>query len=279
MLFPSLLITVISTSVAIHSSAQGSVAMQSGQSVSAGTSVAIDSEQNANANDIGPVQCQTTSSLYNGTGSVSSLTSGGTATVYVQEGSVDLNVITTDADVKIEGRTQSSAPSVNVTTGGGDVRVARAEGDTNPILAKVNLTVTEGLLEGQALFVRGAFASLTHKGVGDVIMESADTSVANLIKLGTGGLTRAYQNGVKEALALLPVTEKKVFVRASVRIGYAYVDRFYRLLPRFQARVAEEAFDEAARFTLEMPEECLEPCRLALSEATDGSGQLAPEEE
>lgn len=183
------------TSVAIHSSAQGSVAMQSGQSVSAGTSVAIGSEQNANANDIGPVQCQTTSSLYNGTGSVSSLTSGGTATVYVQEGSVDLNVITTDADVKIEDRTQSSAPSVNVTTGGGDVRVARAEGDTNPILAKVNLTVTEGLLEGQTLFVRGAFASLTHKGAGDVIMESADTSVANLIKLGTGDVKEFGETG------------------------------------------------------------------------------------
>lgn len=183
------------TSVAIHSSAQGSVAMQSGQSVSAGTSVAIGSEQNANANDIGPVQCQTTSSLYNGTGSVSSLTSGGTATVYVQEGSAGLNVITTDADVKIEDRTQSSAPSVNVTTGGGDVRVARAEGDTNPILAKVNLTVTEGLLEGQTLFVRGAFASLTHKGAGDVIMESADTSVANLIKLGTGDVKEFGETG------------------------------------------------------------------------------------
>ncbi len=183
------------TSVAIHSSAQGSVAMQSGQSVSAGTGVAIGSEQNANANDIGPVQCQTTSSLYNGTGSVSSLTSGGTATVYVQEGSAGLNVITTDADVKIEDRTQSSAPSVNVTTGGGDVRVARAERDTNPILAKVNLTVTEGLLEGQTLFVRGAFASLTHKGAGDVIMESADTSVANLIKLGTGDVKEFGETG------------------------------------------------------------------------------------
>ncbi len=183
------------TSVAIHSIAQGSVAMQSGQSVSAGTSVAIGSEQNANANDIGPVQCQTTSSIYNGAGSVSSLTSGGTATVYVQEGGADLNVITTDADVKIEDRTQSSAPSVNVTTGGGDVRVARAEGDTNPILAKVNLTVTEGLLEGQTLFVRGAFASLTHKGAGDVIMESADTSVSNLIKLGTGDVKEFGETG------------------------------------------------------------------------------------
>ena len=183
------------TSVAIHSSAQGSVAIQSGQSVSAGTTVAIGSEQNANANDIGPVQCQTTSSLYNGTGSVSSLTSGGTATVYVQEGSAGLNVITTDADVKIEDRTQSSAPSVNVTTGGGDVRVARAEGDTNPILAKVNLTVTKGLLKGQTLFVRGAFASLTHKGAGDVIMESADTSVANLIKLGTGDVKEFGETG------------------------------------------------------------------------------------
>ena len=104
-------------------------------------------------------------------------------------------MITTDADVKIEDRTQSSAPSVNVTTGGGDVRVARAEGDTNPILAKVNLTVTKGLLKGQTLFVRGAFASLTHKGAGDVIMESADTSVANLIKLGTGDVKEFGETG------------------------------------------------------------------------------------
>lgn len=124
---------------------------------------------------------------------------------------------------------------------------------------------------------RPMLAQLLYGGVGEVA--AVTTRYFGGIKLGTGGLTRAYQNGVKEALALLPVTEKKVFVRASVRIGYAYVDRFYRLLPRFQARVAEEAFDEAARFTLEMPEECLELCRLALSEATDGSGQLAPEEE
>ena len=99
------------------------------------------------------------------------------------------------------------------------------------------------------------------------------------IKLGAGGLTRAYQNGVKEALALLPVTEKKVFLQARARVSYAHVDRFYRLLPRFQARVTEESFGEAAVFTLELPEECLEPCRVALREATDGMSALVAGEE
>lgn len=117
---------------------------------------------------------------------------------------------------------------------------------------------------------------LLYGGVGEVA--AVTTRYFGGIKLGTGGLTRAYQSGVKEALALLPVTEKKVFLRAAVRIGYAYVDRVYRLLPRFQARVTAKTFDNAACFTLEMPEENYEPCRIALGEATDGSGILESEE-
>ncbi|WP_294559041.1 YigZ family protein [uncultured Mailhella sp.] len=124
---------------------------------------------------------------------------------------------------------------------------------------------------------RPMLTQLLYGGVGEVA--AVTTRYFGGIKLGTGGLTRAYQNGVKEALALLPVTEKKVFLQARARVSYAHVDRFYRLLPRFQARVTEESFGEAAVFTLELPEECLEPCRVALREATDGMSALVAGEE
>lgn len=113
---------------------------------------------------------------------------------------------------------------------------------------------------------------LLYGGVGE--LAAVTTRYFGGIKLGTGGLTRAYQNGVKEALLLLPTAEKKVLCRALVEVDYAHVDRFYRLLPQFQARVAGEDFGSSALFTVELPEDCFEPCRLALREATDGVSEM-----
>ena len=116
---------------------------------------------------------------------------------------------------------------------------------------------------------------LLYGGVGEIV--AVTTRYFGGIKLGTGGLTRAYQNGVKEALLLLPVMEKAVLCRARVEVDYAHVDRFYRLLPRFQARVLAENFDSSACFVVEMPEEGFEACRTALREATDGRSDLTEE--
>ena len=124
---------------------------------------------------------------------------------------------------------------------------------------------------------RPMLTQLLYGGVGE--LAAVTTRYFGGIKLGTGGLTRAYQNGVKEALALLPVMEKQVLVQALAEVDYAHADRFYRLLPRFQARVVEEEFGARALFTLEMPANRLEMCGAALREATDGSSELIPAQE
>ncbi|MBR3880850.1 MAG: YigZ family protein [Mailhella sp.] len=113
---------------------------------------------------------------------------------------------------------------------------------------------------------------LLYGGVGEVA--AVTTRYFGGIKLGTGGLTRAYQNGVKEALNLLPVTEKKILVRGLVEVDYAHADRFYRLIPQFQARVVGEEFGMKALFTLELPEDLFEACRAALREVTDGASEM-----
>lgn len=118
-------------------------------------------------------------------GTIGSLTAGTTATVYVTDGSADVNVATGSGDISIVDQTTAAGPSVNAATAGGDVEVSRADGDTvTDIYTKVNLTVTDGLGAGQTLFIRGQFASVVHHGAGDVIMESADTAVTNVVLKG-----------------------------------------------------------------------------------------------
>ncbi len=114
---------------------------------------------------------------------------------------------------------------------------------------------------------------LLHSGVGEIAAVTA--RYFGGVKLGTGGLTRAYQNGVKEALALLPTVEKSVLCRAIAGVDYPHLDRFYRLLSRFQARVSEENFGERALFTIECPEESFNTFKLAFRELTDGFGELS----
>ncbi len=204
------------TSVAIRSVAAGNVATGTGQAVRAGTSVTIGSTQNPNGNDVGPTVSGTTATLYSGAGKVASLTAGTTNKAYITDSSSDVNLVSSNGDITVVDQTTSAQPSVNVITDGGDVHVERDEGDLNPILAKVNLTVTDDLAEGQTLFIRGTFASVVHNGAGDVLMESADTSVTNVVQRGTGqvktfGSTGTViqpgddASGINYLLSLVPV--------------------------------------------------------------------------
>lgn len=109
---------------------------------------------------------------------------------------------------------------------------------------------------------------LLRGGVGEIV--AVTTRYFGGIKLGTGGLTRAYRGGVLLALKSLPVALKIVPVRLTVRVGYERVSRLYRLLPDFQAVVTKESFGESATFELEVPADRVDACRVALIEATDG---------
>ncbi|WP_443825924.1 YigZ family protein, partial [Desulfovibrio sp.] len=80
---------------------------------------------------------------------------------------------------------------------------------------------------------------LLHCGVGEITM--VVTRWFGGVKLGTGGLVRAYQDSVRENLATLPLAEKVPTVELDVQLDYAHLDRLHRLLPTFEARVCAEA--------------------------------------
>ena len=109
---------------------------------------------------------------------------------------------------------------------------------------------------------------LLHCGVGEITM--VVTRWFGGVKLGTGGLVRAYQDSVRENLATLPLAEKVPTVELDVQLDYAHLDRLHRLLPTFEARVCAEAYDQAARVRICLPEALRGPFEEALAGRTDG---------
>lgn len=117
--------------------------------------------------------------------------------------------------------------------------------------------------------------ALLHSGVGEVV--AVCTRYFGGVKLGTGGLGRAYSGGVKLALASLSTEEKVERVTATVRVGYAEVDRLQRLLPELEAIVEEEEYGADVRYRVRLPAVRLEELVAGVADMTRGEGEVTVE--
>ena len=121
---------------------------------------------------------------------------------------------------------------------------------------------------------RPAFTVLQHSGIGDIV--AVVTRYFGGVKLGKGGLVRAYSGGVKLALETLPLTEHRVMAQVEVVIPYAFVTPLQRLLPEYEAEVAEERYGADVRYLLRLPEEQVGPLTEAVTGLTHGAARVAP---
>lgn len=110
---------------------------------------------------------------------------------------------------------------------------------------------------------------LLHSQVGEVVC--VVTRYFGGVKLGTGGLVRAYAGMVKAGLETLPLREMIVPVQMEVVLEYNAITLFKRLLPDFEAVVLEETFAADACFLLQVPEERAAGLQYALEALTNGS--------
>ena len=117
---------------------------------------------------------------------------------------------------------------------------------------------------------------LLHSGLGDVAC--VVTRWFGGIKLGTGGLVRAYQDCVLQCLESLPCVEKVETVRLLVEAGYGELDRVKRLAARFAVSPPAESYAEKAAIELEVAKSDAEAFARALAEATDGRALVLAEE-
>lgn len=116
--------------------------------------------------------------------------------------------------------------------------------------------------------------ALLHSDVGEVAV--VVTRYFGGVKLGTGGLTRAYSGLVNLALEALERSEKVDTVRLRAEFDYPAVTLAKRLLPDFEAELVEEQYTERVAFVLELPEERAEALTAALTELTDGRAVISP---
>ncbi|XXJ21567.1 YigZ family protein [Desulfovibrio caledoniensis] len=113
---------------------------------------------------------------------------------------------------------------------------------------------------------------LLHSGVGEIAVVA--TRWFGGTKLGTGGLVRAYAGLVNLGLETLPLRDMVVTRRLEVSLPYPSVTLFKRLLPDFEAEVADEAFSDVAGFTVELPEERVDEFSRAVVELTGGRAEI-----
>lgn len=115
---------------------------------------------------------------------------------------------------------------------------------------------------------RPMLTMLLHGGVGEIA--AVVTRYFGGIKLGTGGLVRAYQDCVRQGLETLPTREHMITTSLRVIIDYSHITRFHRLLPDYRATIQTESFGVDASFMLSLPEPAVPAITAALTELTDG---------
>jgi uncharacterized YigZ family protein len=113
---------------------------------------------------------------------------------------------------------------------------------------------------------------LLRGGVGEVA--AVVTRYYGGVKLGRGGLGRAYAGGVRDALELLPVVERVLRRAAVLDLAYADHDPVRRLLEALDVRVTGEHYGAAVRLELGVPEGTLEELARRLADVTGGAAIL-----
>jgi uncharacterized YigZ family protein len=115
---------------------------------------------------------------------------------------------------------------------------------------------------------RPMLAVVLGSGIGDLAV--VVTRYWGGIKLGTGGLVRAYSGGVKAVLEALPVREKVIYATLLASGPYSYVTPVERLLPDFEAKLSSRDFAADVTWEIQVPVESAQRLAAALVELSHG---------
>ena len=91
---------------------------------------------------------------------------------------------------------------------------------------------------------------IQHKGIGDVMV--IVIRYFGGIKLGAGGLVRAYSGVTEQALAALPLSEVRTLARFRLRSDFAQEQTLRHWLDQHQGNIVDVAYDTAVTLTVEL---------------------------
>ena len=96
------------------------------------------------------------------------------------------------------------------------------------------------------------------------------------IQLGTGGLVRAYGNGVQQALKNLPILEKIERQGFSLSCDYEQINLVQQLIKLHQVEIWSQQFTQTIELQLGISEEQFAEFSKALNDRSGGSLKLIP---
>ena len=114
--------------------------------------------------------------------------------------------------------------------------------------------------------------TLLHSGVGEVVAVCA--RYYGGVKLGTGGLARAYAQGVKRAIEACPTVERVERTVVVVTVDYEASPRLDRVLEELDAAVLERDFAAAVQYRVAVPVQRRDDLGAAVARATGGRGRV-----
>lgn len=110
---------------------------------------------------------------------------------------------------------------------------------------------------------------LQHAGIGDIAV--VVTRYFGGIKLGKGGMVKAYTRAVQTALEQLTLTEKIDWLEVVVTFEYAQLSGIERLLPELEAEIVDREFSAQIKLRLKLPAEQADPLQRQLTNLTAGN--------
>jgi uncharacterized YigZ family protein len=119
---------------------------------------------------------------------------------------------------------------------------------------------------------RPMLTALLHGGVGEIV--AVTTRYYGGVKLGKGGLGRAYAGGVVGALETLPRVQKVDRVQVALALEHGEVPGARRLFERFGVRVEGETWGQGVTYLLSVPSDVLEGLEGEVGELTRGRTRL-----
>ena len=113
---------------------------------------------------------------------------------------------------------------------------------------------------------------LQHSKIGEIV--AVVTRYFGGIKLGTGGLVRAYSSSVQLALQKLPLTEYVALASAQIILIYPLEDRIRRLLKKMKICITGVDYGEDVILTIELPEDLAMELEEQIGNQTMGQAKL-----
>lgn len=94
------------------------------------------------------------------------------------------------------------------------------------------------------------------------------------VKLGRGGMVKAYTEAVKTVLAQMPRSERVAWIRLLVTFDYALVTPFEKRVTEFGVEILDSDYGERVKYRLRLPEERSEDFINMFKDLTSGRGRL-----